>query len=143
MQRFALIGAGFIGGVHAANLAAHPEVDFALVYDVDEARAEAVAEQHSARVATLDNVFDPAAVDAVFIASSTDTHADHLRRAAAATVPVLCEKPIDLDFARAAEVLQFANDHAFSPWSTSTAVSTATTRSCERVVATGESARCS
>lgn len=33
MQRFALISAGFIGSVHAANLAAHPDVDFALVHD--------------------------------------------------------------------------------------------------------------
>ena len=39
MQRFALLGAGFIGSVHAANLAAHPGVDFALVYDVDHDRA--------------------------------------------------------------------------------------------------------
>src|SRR5437016_5055690 len=33
MQRFAIVGAGFIGSVHAANLAAHPDVDFALIYD--------------------------------------------------------------------------------------------------------------
>src|SRR4051812_1759373 len=108
MKRFALIGAGFIGGVHAENLAAHPAVDFAYVYDVDEARATSVAEQHGARVCTLDEAFDPAAVDAVFIASSTDTHADHLRRAAVANLAVLWEKPIDLDFARAGEVVQFA-----------------------------------
>ena len=52
MQRFALIGAGFIGGVHANNLAAHPEVDFAFVYDVDEARAHDDRRQHNASVAT-------------------------------------------------------------------------------------------
>ena len=109
MRRFALIGAGFIGGVHAENLAAQPEVDFALVYDVDEARATSAADKHNARVGTLDEVFDPAAVDAVLIASSTDTHADHLRRAADAGLAVLCEKPIDLDFARAAAVVQHAN----------------------------------
>ena len=110
MRRFALIGAGFIGGVHAANLAAHPEVDFALVYDLHEERAKSVADQYNARVGTLDEIFDPAAVDAVFIASSTDSHADHLRRAAAASLPVLCEKPIDLDFAKAAAVVQYAID---------------------------------
>jgi predicted dehydrogenase len=38
MQRFALLGAGFIGSVHAANLAAHPDVDFALVYGLDHRR---------------------------------------------------------------------------------------------------------
>lgn len=110
MYRFALIGAGFIGGVHATNLAAHPEVDFAYVYDVDEARATAIADQHGARVATLGGLFDPDTVDAVLIASSTDTHADHLRSAASVKIPALCEKPIDLDFARAADVVAYAKD---------------------------------
>lgn len=111
MQRFALIGAGFIGGVHAKNLAAHPEVDFAFVYDVDEARAKAIAGQYNATVATnLDDVFDPATVDAVFIASSTDTHAGHLGRAATAGLPALCEKPIDLDYGQAAEIVRYAKD---------------------------------
>ncbi|KAA0093126.1 oxidoreductase [Mycolicibacterium sp. P1-18] len=111
MPRFALVGAGFIGGVHAANLAAHPDVDFALVYDVDPIRAEAVAAQHRCRVAAdLAEVFDPHAVDAILIASSTDTHAEHLRAAAAAGIPVLCEKPVDLNLARAVEVVGYVRD---------------------------------
>lgn len=109
MQRFALLGAGFIGTVHAANLAAHPGVDLALVYDVDPGRAQALADRHGARVAhDLAEVFDPSAVDAAFIASSTDTHATHLRAAADAGLAVLCEKPIDLDLARAVEVVEHA-----------------------------------
>ena len=56
-----------------------------------------------------------------------------------ANLPVLCEKPIDLDFARAADGGPIRQrPAAFSPWSTSTVVSTATTRSCERVVASGD-----
>ncbi|WP_281445087.1 Gfo/Idh/MocA family oxidoreductase, partial [Paenarthrobacter nicotinovorans] len=46
MIRFALIGAGFIGTVHAANLAAHPGVEFRLVYDVDQRRAQTLAAAH-------------------------------------------------------------------------------------------------
>lgn len=112
MQRFALLGAGFIGSVHAANLAAHPGVDFRLVYDVDQARAQTLAAGHGARAATgLAEVFDRSAIDAVFIASTTDTHAAHLRRAAEAGVAVLCEKPIDLDLHRASETADFAAGH--------------------------------
>ncbi|GAA4195244.1 inositol 2-dehydrogenase [Microbacterium oryzae] len=108
MQRFALIGAGFIGSVHAQSLAAHPDVDFRLVYDVDFGRAEALAGRHGARAArTLADAFDPAEVDAVFIASSTDTHAENLRRAADAGLAALVEKPIDLDLARAAETVAY------------------------------------
>lgn len=113
MQRFALLGAGFIGSVHAANLAANPGVDFALVYDVDHARAAALAETHGIR-ATMDieAAFDPDTIDAVFIASSTDTHARHLRRAADAGVAVLCEKPIDLDLNQATEVVKYVTERS-------------------------------
>jgi Oxidoreductase family, NAD-binding Rossmann fold. len=48
-QRFALIGSGFIGQVHAANLAAHPGVELALVCDIDASRAEAVAQRYGAK----------------------------------------------------------------------------------------------
>ena len=109
MQRFALLGAGFIGSVHAANLAAHPAVDFALVYDIDQSRAAALASRHGATATTdLQQVFDSSSVDALLIASSTDTHADHLRRGADAGVAVLCEKPIDLDLQRAVDAVAYA-----------------------------------
>lgn len=109
MQRFALIGAGFIGSVHAGNLAAHPDIDFSVVYDVSTERASAIAARYGARVAaSLAEALDPAAVDAVFIASSTDTHADTLRAAVDAGLAVLCEKPIDLELARAREVVSYA-----------------------------------
>jgi myo-inositol 2-dehydrogenase/D-chiro-inositol 1-dehydrogenase len=94
MQRFALIGAGFIGTVHAASLAAHPGVQFVGIHDVDTVRAETLASRFATRALTEQEAFDPAEVDAVFIASSTDTHGQHLRAAADAGLAVLCEKPI-------------------------------------------------
>ncbi len=48
----------------------------------------------------------------MFVASSTDTHAEHLRRAADAGVAVLCEKPIDLDLRRATEVVGYAAERS-------------------------------
>jgi myo-inositol 2-dehydrogenase/D-chiro-inositol 1-dehydrogenase len=112
MQRFALLGAGFIGSVHAANLAAHPGVDFRLVYDVDQNRARTLAAAHGAQaVSDLEEVFDASSVDAIFIASSTDTHATHLRRAAEAGIAVLCEKPIDLDLHHAWETAAYATEY--------------------------------
>jgi myo-inositol 2-dehydrogenase/D-chiro-inositol 1-dehydrogenase len=43
MQRFALLGAGFIGSVHARNLAENPQVEFVSVYDAAADRAAAIA----------------------------------------------------------------------------------------------------
>ncbi|WP_432573670.1 Gfo/Idh/MocA family oxidoreductase [Kineococcus sp. SYSU DK005] len=104
MQRFALIGAGFIGAVHAASLAAHPDVDFVGVHDVDATRAGALAARYGTRVLDDSEVFDASRLDAVFVASSTDTHAQHLRSAADAGLAVLCEKPIAADLAEAVAV---------------------------------------
>src|SRR3954466_12434632 len=111
MQRFALIGAGFIGSVHAANLAANPDVEFTYVYDVDQTRAKALADAHGAQAAAdLAQVFDADRIDAVFIASPPNTHAENLRRAADAGVAALCEKPIDLDLGHAVDLVGYATD---------------------------------
>lgn len=101
MLRFALFGAGRIGRLHADTLSRHPAAQLAYVYDVHRPSAEQVAGLHGARVATdvAEALADPA-VDAVLIASSTDTHVDLLEQAVKADKAVLCEKPIDLDFAR-------------------------------------------
>ena len=104
--RFALLGAGFIGNVHARSLADNPLVDFACVSDADSARAEQLALQYGTRAATLDQAFDLA--DAVLIASSTNTHAELLERAARAGKAVYCEKPIDLDLKRARSAVEVA-----------------------------------
>lgn len=109
MPRFALLGAGFIGAVHAANLAANPDVDLALVYDIDATRAARLADAHGAGVAaSLDDAFDAARVDAVLIASSTNTHAEHLKRAADAGIAAFVEKPVDLDLDTAREAVAYA-----------------------------------
>jgi myo-inositol 2-dehydrogenase/D-chiro-inositol 1-dehydrogenase len=115
MYRFALLGAGFIGSVHAANLAAHPGIDFSLVYDIDPVRADQLAHRHGVRsAAALDEAFDPDRIDAVFIASSTDTHARYLRRAADAGLAVICEKPIDLDFDLAVDAAAHAGSRGIA-----------------------------
>ncbi len=98
MVRFALFGAGRIGRMHADNIAAHPQARLVAVYDVVRPAAETVAGKHGARVATtVEEILEDGEVDAVLIASSTDTHIDLITRAAKAEKAILCEKPIDLD----------------------------------------------
>ena len=101
MVRFALLGCGRIGRVHAANIAASERSTLAVVYDVRLDDAREVAAQHGARVATgVDEVFSAPDVDAVLVATSTQTHADFIEAAVAAQRPVFCEKPIALDLER-------------------------------------------
>ena len=101
MIRIAVLGCGRIGAMHAANIAAHPSARLAAVQDINAAAAQAAAASAGARVmSNAAEVFSSPDVDAVLIATATDTHADLLEQAVAAGKPVLCEKPIDLSLAR-------------------------------------------
>jgi myo-inositol 2-dehydrogenase / D-chiro-inositol 1-dehydrogenase len=101
MVKFAVLGCGRIGRMHAANLARHPRAELAWVYDVASGAAASVAETTGARQAReVDEIVSAKDVDAVLIASSTNTHLDLLVRAVEAGKAVLCEKPIDLDLAK-------------------------------------------
>ena len=110
MIEVALFGAGRIGKIHAANLARQPHAKLRYVVDVNQAAATEMAALHGASVASADAVFNDRAIGAVVIASSTDTHADLLLRAAAARKAIFCEKPIDLDIARARKCAQAVRD---------------------------------
>lgn len=102
MVNFAVLGCGRIGRMHAANLARHPEASLRAVYDVVPDSSAAVARAHAVRQAdSVADVLDDASIDAVLIASPTDTHVDLIVASARAGKAILCEKPIDLDLARA------------------------------------------
>jgi len=98
--RFCQFGAGRIGQIHAANLAVHPDAELVSVVDVVADAAEALAANQGARVTTPDDALADDTVDAVIIASSTDTHADLIEASARAGKAIFCEKPIDLDIKR-------------------------------------------
>jgi myo-inositol 2-dehydrogenase/D-chiro-inositol 1-dehydrogenase len=102
MVNIALFGAGRIGVLHAANIAAsHPRAKLVYVYDTNSAAAAATAARHDARVpASVEAALADKGVDAVLIASSTNTHVDLITAAARAGKAILCEKPIDLDIER-------------------------------------------
>jgi myo-inositol 2-dehydrogenase/D-chiro-inositol 1-dehydrogenase len=101
MLRFALFGAGRIGRMHADNLVRHPKAALAHVFDVvGDAAAEVAAKHGAVASAGVEAALADPAVDAVLIASSTDTHIDLIQRSVEAGKAVLCEKPIDLDIGR-------------------------------------------
>src|SRR5688500_14033894 len=100
MIKFAQFGAGFIGKIHGANIAKHPRAELTYIYDTYPAAAEELAAKLGAKVASSPEEIWSSNVDAVLIASSTNTHADLLSAAIQARKPIYCEKPIDLDINR-------------------------------------------
>jgi myo-inositol 2-dehydrogenase/D-chiro-inositol 1-dehydrogenase len=102
----AIFGAGRIGKIHAGNVAAQPGVRLRCVVDVDGAAASELAAKHGAQICTAEAVMADRTIGAVVVASSTDTHADLIMRAAAAGKAIFCEKPVDLALGRARECAQ-------------------------------------
>jgi len=101
MKKVALFGAGRIGRIHAANLAAMPGIELTAVNDPMVDSAAELAQLHGSRVDSIDNIFADPSIDAVVIGSPTTTHTDLITRAAQAGKSIFCEKPVDLSAERA------------------------------------------
>ncbi len=105
MLRIAVIGAGRIGKVHAATVAAHPQAQLVLVCDPFIDAAKALAEPLGARAsADANEAFTAEDVDAVVIGSPTPLHAEHVLAAARAGKAALVEKPVAASVEQAREL---------------------------------------
>jgi len=102
MLKVAVVGTGFIGSVHARNLACHPGAKLVAVSDVNLESAKRIAATTGAKVvADITDIFDNKDIEAVLIATPTNTHVDYLKRAAQAGKAIYCEKPIGLYYQEA------------------------------------------
>jgi myo-inositol 2-dehydrogenase/D-chiro-inositol 1-dehydrogenase len=100
-RQLAIFGAGRIGQIHAANAIAHPALSLRYVVDPVAGAAERLAARSGAEVATAEAALADPRVAGVIVASATDTHLDYCLAAGSAGKAIFCEKPIDLDLARA------------------------------------------
>jgi myo-inositol 2-dehydrogenase/D-chiro-inositol 1-dehydrogenase len=101
MINFALLGAGRIGGMHADLIANSPEAILRYVYDTQKPAARELANKYGAiPVESVEQILNDDSVDALLIATTTDTHVDLIIKGAQAGKAILCEKPIDLSTER-------------------------------------------
>jgi myo-inositol 2-dehydrogenase / D-chiro-inositol 1-dehydrogenase len=106
MLKIAVIGTGFIGSVHAKNVARHPGAALVAVNDANFEFAKKTAAATGAQaVAEIAEVFENKNIEAVVIATPTNTHVEYLTRAANAGKAIYCEKPIGLDYEEAARAV--------------------------------------
>ncbi|WP_405594272.1 Gfo/Idh/MocA family oxidoreductase [Streptomyces sp. NBC_01410] len=94
-MRIGLIGAGALGALHAVNLSEVPDCRLMAVASeqVSPAALEAIRSAGADTVG-VEEVLDPERVDAVIIATPTDTHAYYALLAIEAGLPVFVEKPL-------------------------------------------------
>ncbi|SFG38064.1 myo-inositol 2-dehydrogenase [Palleronia marisminoris] len=110
-MKVALFGAGRIGKVHAASIRMDPRSELVAVTDVMADAAEALAKEHGIATRSADEILGDNSIDAILIASSTNTHSDLIEAGVKAGKAIFCEKPIDLSLDRALKVREIAATH--------------------------------
>lgn len=112
--RIGLLGGGRIGKLHGTNIQnSIPDAEVTVVADpFMNADMEEWAKSIGIPKCTknADEVFADPDVDAVFICSSTDTHADFIMKAAKAGKDIFCEKPIHTDIPKIKEAIASADE---------------------------------
>lgn len=107
--RIGLLGAGRIGKLHGENLA--HSVAGADLYAVADPFMNDATREWAASMGIEkcyddpEKIFSDPSIEAVFICSSTNTHAEFIIRAAKAGKHIFCEKPIDTNLDKIKEAL--------------------------------------
>ena len=104
--KFAVLGAGRIGRVHANAIATVPGATLVAIADPMAAAAEAIRAAHGCDIRTIEAIVAAKDIDAVVICTPTDTHADLIERFVKAGKAVFCEKPVDLSLARVKDCIK-------------------------------------
>ena len=106
--RLGVVGAGRIAHRFVQEARFVSGVSVEGVYSRTPERAEAFVAEHELSTAYADFEALLAEVDAVYVATPHETHADYARRALEAGVHVLCEKPMTLTRQETEELLALA-----------------------------------
>ncbi len=108
-----VIGTGRIGKLHIEHLSQNiPDAELIAICSLDTETAETLAEQFNIPQITSDyfTLLSNSQIDAVIVASSTDSHVEICQAAAEADKHIFCEKPIALDLEQIDETLAYVED---------------------------------
>ncbi|MBA2732337.1 MAG: Gfo/Idh/MocA family oxidoreductase, partial [Acidobacteria bacterium] len=105
--KIGIIGAGYIGGVHAQVLARDERVRVSAIYDVMDERAQSLSRSSGAIVSgNAEELIETC--DAVYITTPNTKHTELAITAAKAGKHVFCEKPMATNLSDAQKVLDAA-----------------------------------
>ncbi|MCX6038438.1 MAG: inositol 2-dehydrogenase [Chloroflexi bacterium] len=107
--KIAVIGTGRMGSVHTRNIARLiPEADLVAVCDIRLEVAKTVANELGIRRVVQDyhELLADKDIEAILIATSTNTHAFIMKDVAAAGKHIFCEKPLALELDKIDEALE-------------------------------------
>jgi len=108
MLKIGLVGAGYIGGVHARILAADERVKLVGFADVVEKRAQELANQFGGKAYTDYEQLLSSGIDAVYVTTPNTLHTPIVLSALTRGIHVFCEKPMAITFEDAKRIREAA-----------------------------------
>lgn len=91
----AVVGAGTISGVHLTGISKNPRTNLVGICDVNEQQAIDAANEHGIKpYFDVDDMLEEQSLDLLHVCTPVQTHLEISKKAIAAGVPLLIEKPI-------------------------------------------------
>ncbi|KHF41355.1 inositol 2-dehydrogenase [Halalkalibacter okhensis] len=107
-----IIGAGRIGQLHASNILNSSLLQLIAISDVYTDHLKGTIYEQQVPIITnhSEELINNPEIDAIFICSSTDTHALYIKAAARAGKHIFCEKPVSFEIEETKEALQVVEE---------------------------------
>ena len=108
----ALMGTGRMAQVYGPKINTHPGLRLEVIYNPRITSASKAADLYGGRAMDdLDATLADPAIDAVVIATPTDTHVEYIEKAARAGKAIYCEKPLDQSLDRVDRAMTALRDY--------------------------------
>ena len=104
--KFAILGMGRIGKVHADTIQANSNAELAAIHDPINNEIDRLQKRYSCQQMSLDDITNNDQIKGILICTPTDTHVDLIKRFLYTKKAVFCEKPLDLNLRKVKKLVQ-------------------------------------
>ena len=108
--KFAILGMGRIGKVHADTIQANSNAELAAIHDPINNEINRLQKRYSCQQMSLDDITDNDQIKGILICTPTDTHVDLIKRFLYTKKAVFCEKPLDLNLRKVKKLVQLVSE---------------------------------
>ena len=108
--KFAILGMGRIGKVHADTIQANSNAELAAIHDPINNEIDRLQKRYSCQQMSLDDITNNDQIKGILICTPTDTHVDLIKRFLYTKKAVFCEKPLDLNLRKVKTLVQLVSE---------------------------------
>ena len=108
--KFAILGMGRIGKVHADTIQANSNAELAAIYDPINNEINSLQQRYSCQQMSLEAIANNDQIKGILICTPTDTHVDLIKRFLYTKKAVFCEKPLDLNLRKVKKLVQLVSE---------------------------------